>query len=113
MRTNKRSIDSNPRRGISRTPKEIRIYKPWTIIGQIVKVLESSTSPMKPSNIFKVLVVNHIVPNNEKGLQSTRKGINILERHRTLYVTENPKDPTKESTIALRPERKYRFKEVE
>ena len=117
MRTNKRSIDSNPRRGISRTPKEIRIYKPWTIKGQAVKILELQ-SPLTPRQIFKLLVENYIVSDNDIGLQSTRKVINCLEREGTVIIWREERwnmieEHSNEHLISLRPERKYKWKELE
>jgi hypothetical protein len=111
--------DSNPRRGRIKTIPEIHVFKPWTIVGNIVKVLEdNNNAPMTTKAIFQILKDKHVVADSEKGLWSVRKAITNLQLSNTLISDQSVRKNNKfnefglELPFSINPLKKYKFKTI-
>lgn len=107
--------DTNPRKARPYVPKEIRLYKPWTRTGQMVKAIEE-LSPTTPREVFKSMVERRVVPNTDIGLRDVRRSLTELRRHKTIIVDVTVRkfvaqEYGTESLIILNPKRKYKFVE--
>ena len=108
-------IDTNPRKYRPKKERK-RIYKPWSITGQVVKSIEK-LSPTTARGIFKDLVANRMMSNTDKGLQSVRRVCRELQRHKTIIVDLSVRrfvsqEYGTESLIILNPNAVYQFKEI-
>jgi hypothetical protein len=106
--------DTNPRRAKPWHPKDITVYKDWTLIAQTLKVIEA-ISPTTSRRIFESLVEKNAVRNDEKGLNLIRRNITILAQKGIIIIDTSKRiritqEYTTEALIILKPEKKYKFK---
>jgi hypothetical protein len=105
--------DTNPRKACPKPIKEIRFYRDWTLIGQVVKVLEEK-SPMTPKQIHRKLVERHQASDNVNSLNVTKRTINVLKQQGTVLIDHSAikitSTSTTETLIYLIDPKKYIWK---